>query len=44
MTVSDKFTRGWIAGTCGGFLGAIFSFIPYYIGFSTLRLSEQSFE
>lgn len=42
MTINDRFTRGWIAGICGGFLGGIFSFLPYYLGISTIRLSDWS--
>lgn len=42
MTINDRFTRGWVAGTCGGFLGAIFSLLSCYIGISTLRLSDWS--
>jgi hypothetical protein len=42
MNISDRFTRGWLAGTCGGFLGGIFSFLPHYLGLSTLRLSDWS--
>jgi hypothetical protein len=42
MTIRDRFTRGWVAGTCGGLLGGIFSFLPYYMGISTLRLSDWS--
>ena len=42
MVINDRFTRGWIAGTCGGFLGAIFSLLPYSIGISSLRLSDWS--
>jgi hypothetical protein len=42
ITIKDKFTRGWVSGTLGGFLGGIFSFIPYYMDISTLRLSDWS--
>ncbi len=42
MPISDRFTHGWVAGTLGGLMGAIFSFLPYYMGISTLRLSDWS--
>lgn len=42
MYINDRFTRGWVAGACGGFLGSIFSFLPYYMGISKLRLSDWS--
>lgn len=38
----DKFTRGWISGTCGGFLGGVFDFLFKYIGISALSMSEWS--
>lgn len=42
MSISDRFTRGWIAGTCGGLLGGGLGFLPYYIGISTMRISDWS--
>lgn len=42
MTISDRFTRGWAAGASGGLLGGIISFLPYYFGISTIRLSDWS--
>lgn len=42
MTINDRFTRGWVAGTCGGLLGGLFSFLPYCIGISTLSLTDWS--
>lgn len=38
----DKFTRGWISGTCGGLLGGIFDFLFKYTGISKLSISEWS--
>jgi hypothetical protein len=40
--ISDKFTRGWVAGACGALLGGIFSYLLHYIGMSTLRVSDWS--
>jgi hypothetical protein len=42
MYIRDRFTRGWVAGACGGLLGGILGFLPYYIGISTMRLSDWS--
>lgn len=42
MTIKDRFTRGWVAGACGGLLGGIWSFLAYNMGFTTLRLSDWS--
>jgi len=43
MSISDDiFTRGWISGTCGGLLGAIFGILFKYIGFTTLSVTEWS--
>jgi hypothetical protein len=42
MSISDRFTRGWLAGTCGGLLGGFLGFLPYYIGISTMRVSDWS--
>lgn len=42
MTIYDRFTRGWIAGTIGGLLGGILGFFPYYIGISQMRISDWS--
>jgi hypothetical protein len=42
MAINDRFTRGWVAGTCGGILGGILSFLPYSIGISTMRVSDWS--
>jgi hypothetical protein len=42
MIINDRFTRGWIAGTCGGIFGGILDFLPYYVGISKLRLSDWS--
>jgi hypothetical protein len=40
LKINDKFTRGWVAGTCGGLLGGLFSFLLYSVGLSTLRLTD----
>ena len=40
MIRNDKFTRGWVAGACGGLFGGLIGFIPYYIGISSLRLAD----
>ena len=41
MSISeDRFTRGWISGTCGGFIGAIFGLLFKYIGISKLCVSD----
>ncbi len=42
LKINDRFTHGWVAGTCGGLLGGIFSFLPYSVGISTLRLTDWS--
>lgn len=42
MIINDRFTRGWVAGTCAGIFGGILDFLPYYIGISKLRLSDWS--
>lgn len=42
MIINDKFTHGWVAGTCGGLLGGIFGFMPYYMGISSMRLTDWS--
>lgn len=42
LKINDRFTRGWVAGTCGGLLGGIIGFLPYYTGISTLRLTDWS--
>ena len=42
MSISDRFTRGWIAGACGGLVGGISGFLPNYIGISSMRLSDWS--
>jgi len=42
MSFNDTFTRGWISGACGGFLGGLSSFLSKYIGISSLRLSDWS--
>lgn len=42
MSVRDKFTRGWLAGFCGGLSGGIFGYLPYYIGISTMRFIDWS--
>jgi hypothetical protein len=40
MTINDKFTRGWVAGTLGGLIGGIIGFLPYTFGISQLRNSD----
>jgi len=40
MIINDRFTRGWIAGAAGGILGSIWGFLSFYMGTSTLRLSD----
>lgn len=40
MKISDRFTRGWVAGSCGGLIGGIFGFLPYYLGISTMRSTD----
>jgi hypothetical protein len=42
MTINDRFTRGWIAGTLGGFIGGILGFLPHYIGISQMCFSDWS--
>ncbi|MGE5403424.1 MAG: hypothetical protein ACM3PP_00590 [Candidatus Saccharibacteria bacterium] len=42
MTINDRFTRGWVAGTCGGLIGAILSFLSHYMSITALRLSDWS--
>ncbi len=42
MTINDRFTRGWIAGVCGGFIGGTFGFLPKYMGISTMNLADWS--
>lgn len=42
MTINDRFTRGWVAGTFGGLVGGILGFLPYYIGISQMRFSDWS--
>lgn len=40
MLISDRFTRGWVAGACGGLLGGIIGNQPYYIGISTMCITD----
>ncbi len=42
MTIDDKFTRGWVAGTLGGLVGGILSFLLYNIGITKMRFSDWS--
>ncbi|HEX3033445.1 MAG TPA: hypothetical protein VHS59_14635 [Bacillota bacterium] len=42
MKIRDRFTRGWVAGACGGLLGGLFSFLPYAMGLSTMRITDWS--
>jgi hypothetical protein len=42
LTINDKFTRGWVAGACGGLLGGLFGFLPHWAGLSTLSLTDWS--
>jgi hypothetical protein len=42
MTINDKFTRGWVAGTLGGLIGGILGFLSYTFGISQMRFSDWS--
>jgi hypothetical protein len=40
MSISDRFTRGWVAGACGGLIGGIISLLPRYLVFNVLGISD----
>lgn len=42
MTINDKFTRGWVAGTLGGLIGGILGFLSYTLGISQMHFTDWS--
>ncbi|MDF2672915.1 MAG: hypothetical protein K0R09_1180 [Clostridiales bacterium] len=42
MSINDRFTRGWVAGTLGGFIGGLLGFLSYTFGISQMRFTDWS--